>query len=128
LGTPPYGYSKDRINGIIKFIKNDNETQVIEFARDLYFGCTMIDANKKMTIITGSPIKSLFTKPCKKIEYGNFTLGMIADFFNENNIKNRNKNWTSRSISVIVNTDYVCNKRTGNIDYSSNKKSKNTIV
>ena len=36
---------------------------------------------------------------------------MIAEFFNQNNIQNRLKNWTGSSISTIVTTDPVSNKR-----------------
>jgi DNA invertase Pin-like site-specific DNA recombinase len=102
FGRPPFGFKSDKINGVIKFVKDDNETDIINFARDLYYGCTVVEANKKMKTITGHFIESLFTDQCKKINYGNFTFTMIAEFFNHNEIKNRNNIWTGSSISNII--------------------------
>lgn len=103
FGNPSYGYKKEKMNGVNKFIENENEQLIIEFATKLYYGCSLIEADKLMNVLTGEKIKSLFTEPCKKIEYGNFTYNMIAEFFNENNIKYRNnKIWTGSQISNIV--------------------------
>ncbi len=103
LGNPKYGYKKHKINGKTKFIDDDYEQIIIDFAYNLYYGCTVNNANKFMNFLTGNNIKSLFTKPCTKIEYGNFTYKMISEFFNDNNIKNRkNQNWTTTQIQQLV--------------------------
>lgn len=122
IGNPAYGFKKERINGIIKFIDDERENLIKDFATKLYYGCSFIEANNIMQKITGEKIKSLFTEPCKKIEYGNFTYQMIAEFFNENNIKNRNdKEWSSNSISNII----IKRKLNfGTLDFISNKKTK----
>jgi len=104
FGNPSYGYKKHKINGINKFIEDENEQLIIEFATKLYYGCSLKEVDKFMKLLTGEKIKSLFTEPCTSIEYGNFTYNMIAEFFNENNIKYRNdKLWTGTQISNIVN-------------------------
>lgn len=116
FGRPPFGFKSERHNGIIKFVKDDIETEIISFARNLYFGCTLIEANKQIVKITGNKIQTLFTEKCKKIEYGNFTFTMIAEFFNQHGIKNRVHDWTGNSISMIVNTDPVIGKRKVNVN------------
>jgi DNA invertase Pin-like site-specific DNA recombinase len=129
FGKPPYGFKLEKINKITKFVKNNDEVDIINFARDLYYGCNFNEANKKMLRITGNNIESLFTEPCKKILYGNFTFTMIAEFFNQNNIKNRLKNWTGSSISIIVTTDYVRNKKKLNELYDNDEQSiSNNII
>lgn len=128
FGIPPYGYMRDRINGIIKFVKCNKETEIIDFGRALYYGCTLNEANKKMVSITGHKINSLFSEPCYKIEYGNFTFKMLAEFLNENNIKHRNKDWTANSVSTIITTDPIIGKRKNEDDKNTNKKSKNLII
>ena len=102
FGRSPYGFKHERINGIIKFVKNDTELEIINFAKKLYYGCTVKEANIIMNQITKNNIQSLFTEKCKKIEYGNFTFTMIAEFFNQHNIKNRNRDWSGVSISSII--------------------------
>jgi len=119
FGRPPFGFKSERINGVIKFVKDDLETEIINFARNLYYGCTLVEANKQMMRITGNKIQTLFTEQCKKIEYGNFTFTMIAEFFNEYGIKNRTREWIGSSISLIVNTDPVVGKRKG-YDFDNN--------
>jgi DNA invertase Pin-like site-specific DNA recombinase len=126
FGRPPFGFKSERFNGIVKFVKDEIEIEIINFARNLYYGCTLIEANKQMMKITGNNIQTLFTEKCKKIEYGNFTFTMIAEFFNEHGIKNRTHVWTGSSISMIVNTDPVVGKRKGYNDYNSDND--NTLL
>ena len=111
FGRPPFGFKTDRIDGIIKFIKSEIETNIINFSRNLYYGCTLAEANNQMMIITGNKIQTLFTEKCKKIEYGNFTFTMIAEFLNQHGIRNRTRNWTGSSVSIIINTDPILGKR-----------------
>ena len=74
-----------------------------------------------MMELTGNKIQTLFTEKCKKIEYGNFTFTMIAEFLNQNEIRNRTHDWTGSSISMIVNTDPIVGKRKAcqHYDYDS---------
>jgi len=128
FGRPPFGFKSERINGIVKFVKDDLETEIINFARNLYYGCTLVGANKQMMEITGNKIQTLFTEKCKKIEYGNFTFIMIAEFFNEHGIKNRTHEWISSSISMIVNTDPVVGKRKGYYHVNNNSDDDETLL
>lgn len=106
FGNPAYGYKKEKNNGITKFVDNENEKKIINLATKLYYGCSVKEANNCILDITGENIKSLFTEPCAKIKFGNFTYGMIAEFFNEHNIKYRNeKEWTATQVSNIVKTN-----------------------
>lgn len=103
FGNPPYGYKREKINNINKIIEYESEQNIIELGKKLYYGCTLIEANIYMKKITGNNIKSLFTEPCNKIEYGNFSYSMLAEFFNQNNIKYRNDElWTTSRISNII--------------------------
>jgi DNA invertase Pin-like site-specific DNA recombinase len=111
FGVPPFGHKKIKENGIDKFIENEEEIKIIKFAKALYFGCTVKDANNSMKSITNHKITSLFNDSDKKIEYGNFSFTMIAQFFNENNIKNRNKDWKGNSISRIIKNNETIGKR-----------------
>jgi DNA invertase Pin-like site-specific DNA recombinase len=120
FGKPPFGFKNERINGVIKFIKDDIELEIINFAKKLYYGCTVKEANIIMNQITQNNIQSLFTEKCKKIEYGNFTFTMIAEFFNQHNIKNRNRNWSGNSISSIIKMELSIEKQIGKQLYTYN--------
>lgn len=102
FGKPSFGFKSVKINNITKFIINNDENKIINFAKKLYYGCKYSYASRIIKEITGKKMLLLFTEPCKNILYGNFTYKMIAEFFNQNKIKNRLKHWTSQSICRII--------------------------
>jgi DNA invertase Pin-like site-specific DNA recombinase len=122
IGIPSFGLMRQQINGLNKFVPNQNEMLIKDLANKLYFGCSMDEINKIMIKMNRVKITKIFTEPCTKIEYGNCSYSMIAEFFNNNNIKNRNdREWNANSISNIINKRINDNEDT---NLTSNKKMK----
>ena len=89
-------YSEELVNKFTDFLNlTCNQLQNADNLKD-------IDDEVINEIKNEYKLKDSTNTELKQIFYGNFTMKTIAYFLNENNILNRNKQWTSTSVNCIL--------------------------
>ena len=111
LGRIPFGNTasyttNEHLVKIRKFEPNETEQNIIKLINIMYFGCKNINEFYILfnNLVSNNEykLKDSTNTELKQIFYGNFTMKTIAYFLNENNILNRNKQWTSISVNCIL--------------------------
>lgn len=111
LGKPPYGFdiitknnhSKIKIRSLVL---NKDEQLVIDIIKKLYYGSTMVEFYtifKKLTKNNHFKLKDIRGNEFSHIYYGNINTTDIKNLLNENEILNRGKEWTTRTIRNMIN-------------------------
>ncbi len=108
---PKYGFQykkKKNLNLTVRScVKNCEEQSIITLINSLYYGDSVSNINQMLNDITKSNNHALYSvkdndSSFKNVEYGNMTLGNIAELLNSCEIYKRGKQWTSIMVASLV--------------------------
>jgi DNA invertase Pin-like site-specific DNA recombinase len=113
IGNPQFGNKIVKLSNemipfsIRKSIEDNNEQQIIEIIKGLYYGTNELKFVEQLIKTLGSDsnykLKWNDEKTINNIYYGNITMSSIVDCLNENNIFKRGKEWTIYSLQTVIN-------------------------
>jgi len=109
IGKPRYGFSKIKVNGVFKFIENEQEQLIIKIILKLKFGGLISDLDKLTKKLNGKTLKDIdrSEKTSNIIMCGEYPNSSIIHLLNYNGIKYKENEWKTSNITNIINQNIM---------------------